>query len=159
MPLVIDADAMLPLAITCKFLQSIPWWYTYYFHAQRKGHREADLSVIRCTRLFDLVFDILEVPMPDVELVARPPALHVRSSIKPGCDPLQSGGRIVRAAPKFYCHDQRVFSSASTALASVRFNGFLDEGVKEFVEPVFSISRDDQMPSPLGKLTTMLLLA
>ena len=103
--------------------------------------------MIRCSRLFDLVFDILEVPMPDVELVARPPALHVRSSIKPGCDPLQSGGRIVRAAPKFYYDAQRVFSSASAAVASVRFNGCLDEGVSEFVEPVFSISRDDQMPS------------
>jgi len=27
-PLVIDANAMLPLTIACKFLQTIPWWYT-----------------------------------------------------------------------------------------------------------------------------------
>jgi hypothetical protein len=31
MPLVIDADAMLPLAIACKFLQPIPWWNTQIF--------------------------------------------------------------------------------------------------------------------------------
>ena len=102
--------------------------------------------------------DILEVPVPDVELVARPPALHIRSNIKPCRDHLQSGSRIVRAAPQLHYHVQLVFLPASAAVASVCFDGFLDESVKEFVEPVLPISGDDELPSPLGELTMMLLL-
>ena len=113
---------------------------------------------IRWSR-FDLALDILEVPVPDVELLARPPALHIGSSIEPCRDPLHSGSRIVRAAPKLHYQVQLVFLPASAAVASVCFDGFLDEGVKEFVESVLPISGDDELLFPLGELTTMLLLA
>jgi hypothetical protein len=122
------------------------------------AYQEPGLSAIRCSCLFDLVVDILGVPVPDVELVARPPALHIRSSIEPCRDPLQSGSRIVRAAPKLHYHVQLVFLPASPAVATVSFDGFLDESVKEFVECVLPISGDDELASPLGEITTMFLL-
>jgi hypothetical protein len=109
--------------------------------------------------VFDLVLDIQEVLVPDVELLARPPALHIRSSIEPCRDPLHSGSRIIRAAAKLHHHVQLVFLPASAAVTSGCFDGFLDEGVKEFVESVLPISGDDELPSPLGELTKMFLLA
>jgi len=69
-----------------------------------KAHREPGLSAIRCSRLFDPVLDILEVPMPDVELLTRSPTLHIRSSIEPCCDPLHSASGIIRAASKLNYH-------------------------------------------------------
>ena len=128
-------------------------------HSNAAGHREPDLLAIRWSRLFDLVLDILEVPVPEVELLPRPPTLHIRSRIEPCRDLFQSGSRIVRAAAKLHYHIQLVFLPASAAVASVCFDGFLDESVKEFVESILPISHDDELLSPLGKLTTMLLLA
>ena len=122
------------------------------------AHREPDLSAIRWSRLFDLILDILEVPVPDVELVTRPPALHIRSSIEPCRDPLQSGSRIARAAAKLHDHVKLIFLPASAAVASVCFDGFLDEGVKELIKSVLPVSGDDELPSPLGELPSMLLL-
>jgi len=122
-------------------------------------HREPDFLAVRWSHLFNLVLDILEVPVPDVELLARPPTLHIGSSIEPCRDPLHSGSGIFRAAAKLHYHVQLVFLPASAAVASVCFDGFLDESVKEFVESVLPISGDDKLPSPLGELTTMLLLS
>jgi hypothetical protein len=123
------------------------------------AHREPDLLAIRWSRLFDLVPDILKVPMPDVKILARPPALHIRPSIEPCRDPLHSGGKIVRAAAKLHCHIQLVFLPASAAVASVCFDGILDEGVEEFIESVLPISDDDELPSPFGEFAIMFLLA
>ena len=97
--------------------------------------------------------------MPDVELVTRPPALDIRSSFEPCRDLLHSDSRIVPAAPKLHHHVQLVFLPASAAIAPVCFDGFLDEGVKEFVESVLPISGDNELSSPLGELTTMFLLS
>ncbi len=116
------------------------------------------LSVIRWRRLFDPVLDILEVTVPDVELIARLPALHIRSSIEPCRDYLHSGSGVIRAAAKLHDHIQTVFLPTSAAVASVCFDGFLDESVKEFVESVLPISGYDELLSPLGELNMMLLL-
>ena len=117
------------------------------------------LLAIRCSRLFDLVLNILEVPVPYVELLTRPPALHIRSSIEPCRYALHSGSRIVPATAKLHHHIELVFLSTSPAAASVCFDGFLDEGVKEFIESVVPVSANDELPSPLGELTKMFLLA
>jgi hypothetical protein len=113
---------------------------------------------IMCIGWFDLV-NVLVVSVPDVELFARPPPLHIRSPVEPCRDFRESCIRIVRAAAKLYHHIQFVFLPASTAVASVCFDGFLDEGVKEFIETFFPISSDDELPSPFGEFAIMFLFA
>jgi hypothetical protein len=102
---------------------------------------------------------ILEVAVPDIKQLACLPALHIRPSIEPCRDPLHSGSEIVRATAKLHYHVQLVFLSSTTAVAPVRLDGFLDESVKEFVEPLLSVSGDDQLPSPFGEFAIMFFLA
>jgi hypothetical protein len=97
--------------------------------------------------------------VPDVKLLAHIPTLHIKSSIEPCRNPFQSGSGIIRAAAKLHHETQLVFLPASAAVASICFDGLLDEGVKEFIESILPISGDNELPSPLGKFTTMFLLA
>jgi hypothetical protein len=127
--------------------------------ANAAAHREPGLSAIRWSRLLDLVLDILEVPVPDIEFLTRPPALHIKSSVEPCYDPLHSGSWIIRATAKLHYDVQVVFLPASTAVAPVCLDGSLNESVKEFVETFLSVSGDDELYSPFGKFVIMFFLA
>ena len=69
------------------------------------------------------------------------------------------GRSIVGGATKFNYYIQLVIFPATSAETSVCFKGFFDKIVKKFIEYVFTISRNDELSSPLGKLTKMLFLA
>jgi len=122
-------------------------------------HRVPGLLAIWLSRLFDLVLEIMEVPVPDIEFLARPPVLHIRSSIEPCRDLIRSGSWIVRAGTKPHYHVQLVFLPASTTVAPACLDGFLNEGVEEFIESILPISGDDELPSPLGEFAIMFFLA
>ena len=109
--------------------------------------------------MFDLVLESLEVPVPDIEFLARPPVLHIRSSIEPCRDLIHSGSWIVRAAAKLHYHVQLVFLPASTTVAPVCLDGFLNEDVEEFIESILPISGDDELPSPFAELAIVFFLA
>ncbi len=106
-----------------------------------------------------VLVNVLAVSMPDIELIAHPPALHIGSPVEPCRDFRESCIKIVRAVAKLYHHIQLVFLPASTAVTSVCFDGFLDEGVKEFVETFLPISGDDELPSPFREFAIMFLFA
>jgi len=97
--------------------------------------------------------------MPDVELLAHPPALYVGSSIEPCRDFLQPCVRIARATAKLNNHVKHVITAAASTVASRRFYGLYDKVVKKLVEFVLPISGDDELPSPFSELAIMFFLA
>jgi hypothetical protein len=108
--------------------------------------------------LFGLLYDILEILVPNVEFLTGLPALHIRPSVEPCRDSLQPTLGIVGTTVKLDNQVKLIFLPAAAAVASVCLDCFLDEGIQEPIEFVLSIPRNDELPSPLGVLTTMLFL-
>jgi hypothetical protein len=130
--------------------------FFYSLNAAAQGRRS--LCAVPCSRLFDLLLDVFEVPVPDVEFLTGLPSLHVRSGVEPCHNPLQSGIGIVGTTTKFDYYVQLIFLPTTAAVTSICLDSFLDEGVKKLIESLLPISGDDELPTPLGELNSMLLL-
>jgi hypothetical protein len=97
--------------------------------------------------------------VPEIELLACPPTLYVRSLGEPLHDFSESCLRIVRSAAELDYHIQLIFLPASPRKTPVCFDGFYDESIEEFVKTILSGPCDDKSPSPVDEFAAAFLFA